>query len=156
MKDTSILITTAKRPHFLPTALESVARQTALDRIGEVIVIENGEDRRSEAICQKFPNLPIKYIYRNPPVPLSRWMVATLSEASLPMVAMLHDDDWWLDFHLERSLRKLDQEHSLSAVYSSNFVAESEKQWFQGLNGNFTAWFANDQRINPEEIRLNF
>lgn len=156
MKDTSVLITTAKRPHFLPTALESVARQTALGRIGEVIVIENGEDRRSESVCRKFPNLPIKYIYRNPPIPLSKWMVGTLSEASLPFVAMLHDDDWWLDFHLERSLRKLDQQKNLSAIYSSYFVAESERDWFHGINGNFTAWFGNDHRINPEEIQLDF
>jgi len=156
MKDTSVLISTCKRPHFLIAALESVARQTAVDRIGEIIVVENGSDRGSEKVCQKFPSLPIKYIFRNPMVPLSKLTVTLLSESSLPLVAMLHDDDWWLDFHLERSLEKLDTKPELSAVYSSHFVTESENYWFQGINGNFTAWFANDQRTNGETRILNF
>lgn len=156
MKDISILIPTCRRAHFLQAALQSVARQTALARIGEVLVMENGEDRRSEAVCQQFPNLPIKYIYRDPTIPLSKWTVATLSEASLPLVAMLHDDDWWLDFHLERSLGKLDDQPNLSAVYSSFFFTESENLWFRGVNGNFTAWFGNDQSINGEARVLNF
>ena len=113
MKDVSVLIPTAKRPHFLSTALESVARQTALDRIGEVLVIENGEDRGSGDVCKRFPNLPIKYIYRNPTIPASERTVSILREGSLPFVALLHDDDWWFDFHLERSLEKLGKEPSL-------------------------------------------
>jgi len=156
MKDTSILIPTYKRPHLLLAALESVARQTAVDRIGEIVVIENGSDRRSEKVCQKFPGLPIKYIFRNPTVPVSKLTVVTLSETSLPNVALLHDDDWWLDFHLERSLEKLDTMPELSAVYASYFVTESENSWFQEINGNFTAWFGNDQHATGDTRILDF
>jgi len=71
MKDVSVLIPTAKRPDLLHTALESVDRQTEIARIGEVVVIENGEDRGSADVCKRFPNLPIRYLYRNPTV--SAW-----------------------------------------------------------------------------------
>lgn len=156
MQDTSILIPTCRRPHFLEAALAGVARQTAVDRIGEVLVIENGGDRRSEAVCKKFPNLPIKYIFRNPVVPVSKLIVAVFSEANLPFVALLHDDDWWLDFHLDRSLKKLDSQPKLSACYSSHLATESENLWFRGVGGNFTAWFGNDQCVAPGERLLNF
>ena len=153
MKDTSILIPTCKRPHFLVTALESVARQTAVDRIGEIVVMENGGNRESEKVCQKFPNLPIKYIFRDPLVPVSDLTVAVLRESSLPNVAMLHDDDWWFDFHLERGLGNLDSHPNVSAVYSSHFTSEGENSWYFGLNGNFFSWFANDQSV-PGEARI--
>ena len=156
MKDVSILLPTAKRHHLLPTALESVARQTAIARIGEVVVIENGEDRRSEDICKCFPNLPIKYIYRNPTIPASERTASILREGSLSFVALLHDDDWWLDFHLERSLANLDINPFISATYSSYFTAESEKDWFRGINGNYTAWFGNDESLDGVSRMLNF
>jgi|ERR1017187_7699351 glycosyltransferase involved in cell wall biosynthesis len=156
MQDTSILIPTCRRPHFLEAALASVARQTALNRIGEVLVIENGEDRRSEDVCRKFRGLPIKYVFRNPVVPVPKLLVATMREAGLPFVAMLHDDDWWFDFHLKRSLEKLAARPDLSATYSGHFLAESENLWFQGLHGNFAAWFGNDQSLDVETRLLNY
>ena len=156
MKDISILIPTAKRPHFLRTALKSVARQTALSRVGEIIVIENGEDRSSEEVCRQFPSLPIKYIYRNPPVPPSERTVSVLGEASLPFVALLHDDDWWLDFHLERSLEPLDKTLSISAVYSSYFYTQSENDCFRGIYSNYIAWFGNEKSIDGVTRTLNF
>ena len=156
MPDTSILIPTCRRPHFLEAALAGVARQTARNRIGEVLVIENGADRRSEDVCRKFPGLPIKYIFRNPVVPVSQLLVATMREASQPFVAMLHDDDWWFDFHLKRSLEKLAARPELSATYSGHFLAESENHWFQKLHGNFAAWFGNDQNLDVESRLLNY
>jgi len=156
MKDVSVLIPTAKRPHLLSTALESVARQTAIARIGEVLVIENGEDRGSDAVCKRFPNLPIRYLYRNPTISPSERTVSTLSEGSLPFVALLHDDDWWLDFHLERSLEKLEKEPSFSATYSSYLTTESEKDWFRAIHANYTAWFGNDQSLDGVSRTLNF
>src|ERR1035437_8916205 len=109
MKDISILLPTCRRPQLLLTALESVARQTASGRIGEVLVMENGLDRGSEEVCRRFSNLPIKYIYRDPVVPAETRTTVTFREASLPLVAVLHNNDWWDDFHLARSVASLEQ-----------------------------------------------
>jgi glycosyltransferase involved in cell wall biosynthesis len=156
MKDTSILIPTVNRPGLLITALESVARQQGVERIGEIFVFENGLNRSSKEVCEKFPALPIKYIFRDPPVPLSKLTVANFTGPQLPYVAMLHDDDWWMPFHLERSLAQLDKEPGIAAVYSSHFITESETAWFRNINGNFTAWFGNQEKYNAETRKLDF
>src|ERR1035437_5923353 len=119
MKDISILLPTCRRPQLplppsrppqLPlTALDCVARLPGSGRIGEVLVMENGLDRGSEEVCRRFSNLPIKYIYRDPVVPAETRTTVTFREASLPLVAVLHDDDWWDDFHLARSVASLEQ-----------------------------------------------
>jgi GT2 family glycosyltransferase len=49
----TVIIPTCSRPHFLREALESVRQQTALDRIGQVIVSENGGCRDSQAVCEE-------------------------------------------------------------------------------------------------------
>lgn len=144
MPDISVLIPTANRLHFLANALASVSRQTAVRRIAEVVVMENGGNRASEEVCKKFPNLPIRYIFREPRVPLPDILSSWLKEARYPVVTMLHDDDWWADSHLERGVANLEQNPDASAVYSSCFWVCNETSWTLSLFGGFIAWFAND------------
>jgi hypothetical protein len=47
----TVIIPTCNRPQFLREALESVRQQTALDRIGQVIVSENGGCREYNTVC---------------------------------------------------------------------------------------------------------
>jgi glycosyltransferase involved in cell wall biosynthesis len=68
MKCLSVVVPTAARPAYLRTALKSVANQTAADNILEVIVSENLSDKTSQGVCEEFPSLPIKYVFRNPPL----------------------------------------------------------------------------------------
>jgi hypothetical protein len=97
---------------MLRTALASVAAQTALDEIAEVIVSENAGDPASGDVCAEFPTLPIKYRLRQPPVPIKDHLNLTLSETQGSISALLHDDDWWSPDHLAASLRNLDQHPS--------------------------------------------
>jgi hypothetical protein len=135
--DTIVLIPTANRPAYLETALASVAGQSARHRIKEVRVMENGGERRSEEVCERYSNrLPIRYVFRDPPLPVLDHG-RTIMEEIYPgrFVAVLHDDDWWAPEHLGSSLRAL-EESSAVACYSAHFSIQSEAapaQWHDSL-----------------------
>ena len=101
----TIIIPTASRPGMLRTALESVANQTAVSRIGQIFVSENGGSRDSEIVCARFPSLPITYQYREPTTPPLEHMQILMRECLHgELTAFLHDDDWWTPTHLASAL----------------------------------------------------
>ena len=65
MTRVSVVIPSAGRPGMLENALRSVAHQTAANQVVEVVVSENRSDRSTEAVCAKFPELPIRYRFRD-------------------------------------------------------------------------------------------
>jgi hypothetical protein len=62
MMGLSVLSPTANQPLLLRRALKSVARQSGVDQIQEVLVSENLKNWESENICRQFTNLPIRYL----------------------------------------------------------------------------------------------
>jgi hypothetical protein len=110
---------------MLRTALESVASQTAIDEILEVIVSENMSDPGSEAVCAGFPMLPIAYRMRRPPVPVANHLSLVLAEARGTVTALLHDDDWWSPDFL--SLRNLDLNPSASLSLGAVYLTAGER-----------------------------
>src|SRR5258708_7538188 len=103
--DVAIIIATANRPEFLRNALRSVSRQTAISRLAEVLVSENGGNEASRAVCAEFPELPIRYLFRTPTTTAmehGRYLLGALPQHDL--TAILHDDDWWTTHHLEDAL----------------------------------------------------
>lgn len=117
----SVTIATCGRASMLRNALESVRRQTAGASISQVIVSENSADDQSRTVCAEFSELPITYSLRHPPVSALQHYTHILPLIKCPLVAILHDDDWWDTRHLETSLRILDGGHDCVAVYSGFF-----------------------------------
>jgi hypothetical protein len=137
----SILLFTASRPDMLRTALHSIASQTALNHITEVIVSENGGDARSGAICADFPSLPITYILREKTVlPIEHAKELFSRNLKGEFTAMLHDDDWWTADHLEKALKGLKAHPSASAYYCSYFKVFGESSPL-GCYDNLFFWF---------------
>src|SRR5258708_34849094 len=100
--DITVVIPGVGRPQFLPDLLTSIEKQTALSRIVEVIVSEDGGNHRLESITSRFKNLPIRYVAREAPLGfLGHHQVLLCKEAQTPLTALLHDDDWWAPEHLE-------------------------------------------------------
>lgn len=103
----SVLIPTHKRPDLLANAIQSVSNQSRRDLISEVIVSENSSDNRSEEVCKKFTNLPIRFVRPQPTLdagPHFNWLV---KQAKCDWIAMLSDDDMWGRYHLEEASRLL-------------------------------------------------
>jgi len=141
--DTFVLIPTANRAHYLETALESVARQTARDRIKEVRVMENGGDRRSEALCARFSDrLPVRYVFREPSLtPLEHGQVIAEEVYPCRYIAILHDDDWWSPAYLDSSLKALEVNGAV-ACHSAYFNTLGEKGPLS-CDGNYLFWLAS-------------
>jgi glycosyltransferase involved in cell wall biosynthesis len=142
MKEVSVLIPTCRRPVFLRNALRSVQEQTAPASILEVVVVENGGQRESQRVCSEFPDLPIRYIFREPPLLPEHSGRDLFMKAKGERVAVLFDDDWWDRSHLEAALKAFERHPIASAYYCSAFQVASESGWLQEVMGSFIAWFA--------------
>lgn len=131
----SVLVPTAARPETLEVTLRSIARQTARAQIQEVIVSENLGDLRSREVCALFPELPIRYVLREPQ--LGALHFETLfREAKGEFSAFVCDDDLWSPGHLENALMSLDAHQDAVAHFSAFVGARSE------LAGQATLWCA--------------
>jgi hypothetical protein len=121
MKDTSVIVTTANRPAELPRALQSIAAQSAVERICEVVVIENGGNATSRDVCGAFPSLPIRYVFNVPSRPIDAYLMTTFVESALrgEYCALLHDDDVWMEHHLAASLGSLEMHAEAVACWSA-------------------------------------
>jgi hypothetical protein len=124
-KRVTICIPTTARPHFLRTALQSVQNQIEREAIAEVIVSENKNDRSSEAVVREFRDLPIRYLYRQPTLPMMPHLFSTFRQAQTPYTAILNDDDWWWSNHLADGLGALEADPAaVGFVAASMFVTD--------------------------------
>ena len=138
----TVIIPTTNRPNYLRTALESVQRQTALARITEILVSENAGDRTSENVCKEFPTLPIRYIFRDPPVDGLQHGDLLIREATNQFIAILHDDDWWSQHHLAAAMELLDSQPNVVATFSHLFETFDPSGFFQVPPRLWLLWVA--------------
>ncbi|HEV3410402.1 MAG TPA: glycosyltransferase [Chthoniobacterales bacterium] len=140
----TVVIPSFDRPEMLRTALRSIAQQTALDEIGCVLVSETVLESRTEALCNEFPALPIRYVQRDRLLKPVEHIELLFREAlALPneFVAMLHDDDWWAPLHIAAGVEQLQQNPDATAYWAAAFMVEGERSWISHI-WNVTAWIA--------------
>ena len=140
----TVLIPTAKRPDLLANALRSVAEQTALRQITEIIVSESAGDSRSGGVCRQFPNLPITYILRDPQMHMTEHFSA-LKKAkwSGELTAILHDDDWWTPDHIDKAIEALRSHPKANAYCCNSYYVANENALLQ-CGTNLAFWFGGD------------
>ena len=157
----SIIIPTANRPEMLRTALRSIAAQTALSRIEEIIVSENVADKGSSQVCAEFAQLPIRYILREPSLPQqAHWMALATAPLKGELVAVLHDDDWWDRHHLALAIEAMENHPPAAAYYASTFFVTGESSILSSFE-NLAFWFGAAYpplnslwELNREEVAL--
>lgn len=151
----TVLIPTAARPAMLRTALASVASQSAVDQISQVIVSENGGSRESEAVCTEFPALPITYLFRSPAMsPLDHGRLLMSDGPQDELTAVLHDDDWWGPAHLANALAALETDRDASVYGSGHFVVSGESSMLN-CSGNLFPWFGANYPVFAPVWRLS-
>jgi len=126
MSTVTVAITTTGRPDFLRTALQSVQNQVGSPEIAEVLVSENKDDRRTEDVVREFPDLPIRYLFRQPTLPMLAHLFSTYRQARTPYVAILNDDDWWSAGHVADGLRALQADPGAVAYATASLFVVSE------------------------------
>ena len=129
----TIVLCTCNRPDMLRDALQSIREQTARDCIARVVVSENGPTGQSKEVCADFPDLPIVYLQQRPPVPVLLHVKVIWHLVQTPLVAILHDDDWWMAAHLRSALDALESSERCVAVYSS---------FLESFGPHGTAWLS--------------
>ena len=146
MSTITVTITTTGRPHFLRTALQSVQNQVGSPSIGEVLVSENNEDRRTEEVSREFPDLPIRYLFRQPTLPRVSHLFSTYRQAKTPYVAVLNDDDWWSASHLADGLRALKADPGAVAYATASlFVVNESHNNPRWIDRTAAAWLMADK-----------
>ncbi len=131
---------------MLRSALCSVAAQTGGSHIGEVVVIENLSNRESGVICRDFPQLRIRYVFRDPPIPPG--IESTLDAMKYltgDYIAFLFDDDWWGEQHLEKSIESHTICPDVVASYGSCIWVNGEEGYLTGIHSSFIPWFAAEK-----------
>lgn len=161
MEEVSVWIPTYKRPAMLRTALRSVASQTAVKSIREVVVIENGLDERSREVCAEFGELPITYSCREKSLPPgsrenTEAYKKTLGEFKTRLVALLFDDDWWAPGHLASALESFTVVPDCVASFCTCMWTAGESGFLIGLLGDFIPWFAAGGRRTANRWVLAF
>ncbi len=139
----TVMLCTCNRPAMLRDALESIRRQTARSALARIIVSENSTSDESEAVCREFPDLPLAYLKQRPPVPILMHLGAIWHLVESPLVAILHDDDWWAPGHLKSAIDVLQSNEHCAATYSSflESYAPQSYSWFNQCY--FLSWLAS-------------
>jgi len=151
----SIVIPTSDRASFLREALASVRKQTAREAISQIVVSENSTNDESRAICGEFADLPIVYRQQKPPVPPLLHGQSILELVRSPLVACLHDDDWWAPEHLASALGVLNREPKCAAVFSSHFLTQGPQFPFQVSEKLWRVWASQKLGLSSAEIILD-
>lgn len=117
----SIVVPTRKRPDMLRSALQSIRNQSRLDLVSELLVSENGEDVRSERVCNSMDGLPLRFCRQSPALSIAGHFKWLANEASSEWIAWLADDDMWGRYHIEEAARLL-KEHPAAVAYAGESV----------------------------------
>jgi hypothetical protein len=147
-------VPTANQPGFLETALQSIARQTAAKHIEEVLVSENLMNRESEAVCRRFKDLPIKYLFQDPPMAPADHFNFLFSEARGDVIAVLCDDDWWSPGHLCEAAVDLKRNENAVARFSACVNVDSQTVWTGEMSPSSILWLAASRPGCCETWRL--
>lgn len=107
MPKVSVVIPTYNRPDLVSRAIDSVLAQSFQDF--EVIVVDDGMEKRSEATVSAFGDKRIKYIKNESSLGGGGARNVGIKNAQGEFVAFLDDDDLWLPKKLEIQIKTIEE-----------------------------------------------
>ncbi|MGE0046807.1 MAG: glycosyltransferase family 2 protein [Hyphomonadaceae bacterium] len=123
-RDVTVLITCYNEGAYVGGAVAAVLRQTASERIAEIILVDNASHDGSADVVAKLaaetPRAKAILIPKNRGPSGSR--NAGLAEVKTPWVAFNDGDDYWADDKLERQLAAMARTGGETALYYGDFV----------------------------------
>jgi len=106
MPKISVIIPTHNRPELLRAAINSVLNQTYQDF--EIIVVDDGLERRADKVVESFNDERIKYIQHSEEKGGSAARNTGIRASQGEFIAFLDDDDQWLPEKLEIQMAKFE------------------------------------------------
>jgi len=105
-------------------------------------VSENSLSDASAEVCRKFADLPILYLSQRPPLPPLLHAQVIWEYVQHPLVAILHDDDWWASWHIAAALNVLDSNTSCVGVVSQFYETQGPSHFFNIAPRLWLFWVA--------------
>ncbi len=106
MPKVSVVIPTHNRPELLAEAIKSVLNQTFQDF--EIIIVDDGVEKRADKVCQSFSDPRIIYINHDLECGGGAARNTGIKKSNGKYIAFLDDDDQWIVNKLSIQLEKLD------------------------------------------------
>lgn len=129
----SIIIPTYNRAHLLKQALKSIQNQTFKDY--EIIIVNDGsKDNTDEIVSQS--ELNINYI-KQKNAGLNAARNVALKQARGKYIALLDDDDLWLDFKSGLQIKILEKYPHIAYIFSDFYIFNETNKLSNGLQ----TWF---------------
>ena len=141
---------------MLHTALHSINSQRNKEAIASILVIENGLNNESRAVCSKFPDLPITYVFRDNPLPVGYpSLVDATSYVKTDYLAILFDDDWWFPHHLDAVLSSMAGRRDVVAGYGGSIWTRGEMAKYEEVFGQSNITFATAGSGNAFDVSIS-
>lgn len=114
----SVIMTCHNEAAFIEQAIRSVTDQTAYERVGEIIIVNDGSTDQSQSILERLAGEigKLKILSASGVGPSAARNMA-LAEAAGDFVAILDGDDLWTPDKLERQLPVLEGDPGVGLVY---------------------------------------
>jgi len=153
----SIVLPTYNRSHFLPTAIESILRQTFRD--WELIIVDDGSTDATESIRTAVEDPRVRWI-RIAHAGVSRARNVGILEAQYSWICFLDSDDAWAPRKLQRQIEALEEEPIYRAVYTNEIWIRRGKRVNQARKHNkFSGWIYRESLplciISPSSVMLH-
>lgn len=131
----SVVIPTYNRSEKLLRALDSIYNQTAIECIGEIIVVDDGSTDDTEfrllEYCKKHNNPKIIFIkQKNKGASSAR--NKGMSESHYPYIAFLDSDDMWLPNKIEMQVEVFEQKKDAGLI-GGNFQDKPLRLFFKNI-----------------------
>lgn len=118
---------------FIEQAIRSVMSQTALDVLGEVIVVEDGSSDGSRALLDRLAQEnPLLKIFSGPEKGVSAARNMAIHLASGTHVAFLDGDDLWANDKLAQQLASINQSSQDTGLWYTDFVEFNDSEPLKG------------------------
>jgi len=124
--DISVVVTSYNEGSMINDALEAIERQTALQRVREVIIVDDGSGPETVAILKhNQEQCPLVRVIFQKRQGLPSARNTGISAASGDYIAFLDADDWWDERKIERQMPLFGRGPSVGLTYTDLFLVDS-------------------------------
>ncbi|MEO0664775.1 MAG: glycosyltransferase family 2 protein [Pseudomonadota bacterium] len=160
-----VIITCYNEGDFVEEAVASVLSQTGVDRVGRIVIADDGSEAETRAVLERIeaeePRAQV--IYGPGGAGPARQRNLAVEATGAPYVAFLDADDYWTPAKLAAQLPLLDADADVGLVYTDYFAfsdgnpAAARQAGAVDLSGaedQTRAYFLNDPPILPSTVVL--
>jgi glycosyltransferase involved in cell wall biosynthesis len=153
------IVPTYNRPELLRQAIASALAQTYDDLV--VLVGDNGGSPLNEGVVRSFDDPRVVYVRNADGVSAQRNWLGLIARAETPLVASLHDDDWWEPSYLERTVPLLLEDPTVSIAFADYWCVDEvgerlleHTEWLSAHSGRDRLRPGRLDADYAEELRL--